>query len=58
MVFLLTALKIYYVLDPNLVPILEATDETREIVNAQKKKREEDEFVSRGHYEQTFGLTL
>ena len=47
--FLLTALKIYYVLDPNLTPITPPTNEDTETMIALRKKREEDEIVCRGH---------
>ncbi|GAV77507.1 UBN2_2 domain-containing protein [Cephalotus follicularis] len=58
MKFLLTVLKIYYILDPNLQPIedhVTATDETQpnakelERVNQERKKSEEDELLCRGH---------
>ena len=49
MKFLLTALKIYYVLDPNLTPIALPTNEDTETTIALRKKREEDEIVCRGH---------
>ncbi|GAV60169.1 UBN2_2 domain-containing protein [Cephalotus follicularis] len=58
MIFLLTALKIYYILDPNLLPIEEhvpTDDGTQPSVEAidkvikEKKKREEDELLCRGH---------
>ena len=47
--FLLTALKIYYVLDPNLTLIAPPTNEDTEMMIALRKKREEDEIVCRGH---------
>ena len=47
--FLLTALKIYYVLDPNLTLIAPPTNEDTETTIALRKKREEDEIVCRGH---------
>ncbi|GAV91552.1 UBN2_2 domain-containing protein, partial [Cephalotus follicularis] len=58
MKFLLTILIIYYILDPNLQPIedhVPATDETQtnaealERVNQERKKREDDELLCRGH---------
>ncbi|GAV83162.1 UBN2_2 domain-containing protein [Cephalotus follicularis] len=58
MKFLLTVLKIYYILDPYLQPIedhVPTTDETQsnvealERVNQQRKKRGEDQLLSRGH---------
>uniref|UniRef100_A0A2N9HK96 CCHC-type domain-containing protein n=1 Tax=Fagus sylvatica TaxID=28930 RepID=A0A2N9HK96_FAGSY len=49
MKFLLTALKIFYVLDPNLQPIPNPTPEDTEQLKEQRIKREEDELVCRGH---------
>lgn len=58
MMFLLTALKISYILDPNLAPIEDPTPtfdggqpsaEAIERVNKEKKKRAEDELLCRGH---------
>ncbi|XP_030514472.2 uncharacterized protein LOC115728266 [Rhodamnia argentea] len=56
--FLLTALKISYILDPNLVPIEDPIPTTEgqepnveeiERVNKAKKKHDEDELLYRGH---------
>uniref|UniRef100_A0A2N9EQJ0 CCHC-type domain-containing protein n=1 Tax=Fagus sylvatica TaxID=28930 RepID=A0A2N9EQJ0_FAGSY len=49
MKFLLTALKIFYVLDPNLQPILDPTSQDTEQLKQQRIKKEEDELVCRGH---------
>ncbi|URD74964.1 hypothetical protein MUK42_33800 [Musa troglodytarum] len=49
MKFMLTALKIFYVLDPNLQPILDPTDNDTDEVKAERKKRNEDEVMCRGH---------
>uniref|UniRef100_A0A2N9GWL4 Uncharacterized protein n=1 Tax=Fagus sylvatica TaxID=28930 RepID=A0A2N9GWL4_FAGSY len=49
MKFLLTALKIFYVLDPNLQPIPDPTPQDTEQLKQQRIKREEDELVCRGH---------
>ncbi|KAK3024292.1 hypothetical protein RJ639_043154 [Escallonia herrerae] len=49
MMFLLTALKVQYVLDPNLPPLPEITDNDSDKTKAARKKREEDELVCRGH---------
>ncbi|GAV64739.1 UBN2_2 domain-containing protein [Cephalotus follicularis] len=58
MIFLLTALKIYYILDPNLLPIeepvptddgIQPSAEAIDKVIKQKKKREEDELLCRCH---------
>ena len=47
--FMLTALKVYYVLDSNLPPIFEQKEDDNETIIALRKKREEDEIVCRGH---------
>ena len=49
MKFLLTALKLFYVLDPNLMPFPTTSDENTDEIKAQRKKREEDELICRGH---------
>ncbi|KAK3011972.1 hypothetical protein RJ639_011176 [Escallonia herrerae] len=49
MMFLLTALKVQYVLDPNLPPLPDITDNDSDETKAARKKREEDELVCRGH---------
>jgi hypothetical protein len=49
MKFLLTALKIFYVLDPYLQPIPDPTPQDTEQLKQQRIKREEDELVCRGH---------
>jgi hypothetical protein len=49
MKFLLTALKIFYVLDPNLQPIPNPTPKDTKQLKKQMIKREEDELVCRGH---------
>lgn len=47
--FLLTVLKIAYVLDPNLLPISEAKDDDTDEEKAARKKRQDDEVMCRGH---------
>ena len=47
--FMLTALKIFYVLDSSLTPIPPSEDDDSEELKAQRKKREEDEIMCRGH---------
>ena len=47
--FLLTAFKIFYIMDPNLQPLPVPTDKVSEEVKAARKKREEDELICRGH---------
>nr|XP_023910572.1 uncharacterized protein LOC112022229 [Quercus suber] len=49
MKFLLTALKLFYVLDPNLMLFPTASDEDTNEIKAQRKKREEDKLICRGH---------
>ena len=49
MKFLLTALKLFYVLDPNLMAFPIASDEDTNEIKVQRKKREEDELICRGH---------
>ena len=49
MIFLLTALKIVYVLDPNLPEISVGTPDDSDQVKADRVKREEDELLCRGH---------
>ncbi|XP_022846350.1 uncharacterized protein LOC111369098 [Olea europaea var. sylvestris] len=47
--FLLTALKIFYILDPELTPLPEPTNGETEAVRAERQKRQEDELICRGH---------
>ncbi|KAL5577506.1 hypothetical protein UlMin_019205 [Ulmus minor] len=47
--FLLTALKIIYILDPDLPPLPEPTDEDTDEMKAARKQREDDELICRGH---------
>ena len=49
MFFLLTALKICYVLDPTLPDLPAPTPEDNEQLMANRKKRENDELLCRGH---------
>ena len=49
MKFLLTALKLFYVLDLNLMPFPTGSDEGTDEIKAQRKKREQDELICRGH---------
>lgn len=49
MIFLLTALKIFYVLDPNLQAIPPKTDREDPALEEQRKKRQEDRLLCRGH---------
>ena len=49
MKFLLTALKLFYVLDPNLMPFPTTSDEETDEIKAQRKKWEEDELICRWH---------
>ena len=47
--FLLTTLKIFYVLDPELAPIPEPADEDSDELKTERKKRRDDELICRGH---------
>ncbi|KAJ9687220.1 hypothetical protein PVL29_015897 [Vitis rotundifolia] len=47
--FILTALKIFYILDPTLAPLPEPKENDTPQVVAARKKREEDELICRGH---------
>ncbi|XP_058766022.1 uncharacterized protein LOC131639548 [Vicia villosa] len=49
MTFLLTALKVHCVLDPDLTPIPEPTDDNSDEVKKERKKCKEDELLCRGH---------
>jgi hypothetical protein len=48
MIFLLTSLKIYYILDPNLSALPE-TQEDESATMTVRVKREEDEVLCQGH---------
>ena len=58
MKFLLIALKLFYVLDPNLMPFPTASDEDVDDIKAQRKKREEDELICRRHILNTLSNRL
>ena len=58
MKFLLTALKLFYVLDPNLMPFPTTSDEETDEIKAQRKKREEDELICKGHILNTLSNRL
>jgi hypothetical protein len=47
--FLQTALKIFYILDPKLTPLLEPTNGETDAVRAERQKCQEDEIICRGH---------
>lgn len=49
MTFLLVALKIRYVLDPDLTPIPEPIEDDTDEVKKERKKRKEDELLYHGH---------
>jgi len=49
MKFLLTALKLFYVLDLNWMPFPTVSDEDTDEIKAHRKKQEEDELICRGH---------
>uniref|UniRef100_A0A2N9HKM3 Retrovirus-related Pol polyprotein from transposon TNT 1-94-like beta-barrel domain-containing protein n=1 Tax=Fagus sylvatica TaxID=28930 RepID=A0A2N9HKM3_FAGSY len=58
MKFLLTALKIFYVMDPNLQLIPNPTPKDTEQLKEQRIKREEDKLVCRGHIRNTLSDRL
>ena len=49
MKFLLTVLKLFNVLDLNLMYFPTATDKDTDEIKAQRKKREKDELICKGH---------
>ena len=49
LICMLSALKIFYVLDQNLPPIPAPKDDDSDELKAQRNKREEDEIMCRGH---------
>ena len=42
-------MKIFYVLEPELAPIPEPTNEDFDELKAERKKRRDDELICRGH---------
>jgi hypothetical protein len=54
MKFLLTTLKIFYVLDPSLNPLSEPIPKDTDVIKVERKKCEEDELVCKGHILNTF----
>ncbi|URD81148.1 hypothetical protein MUK42_00250 [Musa troglodytarum] len=58
MKFMLTTLKIFYVFDQNLQPIPNPTDNDTDEVKAERKKRNEDEVMYRGHILNTLSNQL
>jgi hypothetical protein len=49
MIFLLTSLKIYYILDLNLFAQPEPQEDESATIKTARVKREEDEMLCRGH---------
>jgi hypothetical protein len=49
MMFILTALKISYILDPNLLEIPTSTSKDNDQLRAERKKQDENELLCRGH---------
>ena len=47
--FMLMAVKIFYILDPTLAPLLEPKEDNIAELVAKRKKREEDKLICRGH---------
>ena len=58
MVFLLTALKVYYVLDLELSFLSEATPKDSEELKKKRKKHEEDELICHVHLLNTLTYRL
>ena len=58
MLFFLTALKVAYMLDPNLQPIPQPKDGDFEELKAQRRKHEDDEVLCRGHIMDTLSYRL
>ena len=54
MKFLLTTLKLFYVLDSNLMHFPTASDEDTDEIKVQRKKQEEDKLICRWHIFNTF----
>jgi hypothetical protein len=48
-IFLLTSLKIYYILDPNLSALPEPQEDESATIKTARVKREEDKVFCRGH---------
>ena len=49
MKFLHNALKLFYVLDPNMMSFPTTSDEDTDEIKTKRKKRGKDELISRGH---------
>ena len=49
MKFLLIALKLFYVLDSNLMPFPTTSDEDIDEIKLQRKNQEEDKLICKGH---------
>ena len=58
MQFLLTAMKISYLLDPTLAPVSPPANDVSDEINAERKKRAEDEVLCRGHILNTLSNRL
>ena len=56
--FFLTALKVVYMLDPNLQPIPQPKDGDFEELKAQRRKHEDDEVLCVGHVMDTLSDRL
>ncbi|KAH9725878.1 protein kinase domain-containing protein [Citrus sinensis] len=56
--FLLTVLKVAYVLDPKLEPFPELREDDTKVVKAARKRREDDELMCRGHILNTLSERL
>ena len=58
MTFLLTALKFHYVLDPDLIPIPETTEDDSDELKKERKKHKEDELLCHAHIMNTLSNHL
>jgi hypothetical protein len=58
MIFLLTSLKIYYILDPNLSALPKPQEYESATVKTTRVKHEEDEVLHRGHLLNTLTIRL
>jgi hypothetical protein len=58
MIFLLTSLKIYYILDPNLSALPKPQEYESATVKTARVKHEEDEVLHRGHLLNTLTIRL
>lgn len=58
MTFLLTASKFHYVLDPDLIPIPETTEDDSDELKKERKKHKEDEMLCHAHIMNTLSNNI